>query len=379
MLTLPAGSEQAWGRVIGELATVYGLRPLYQWPLASTGENCVVFEAPAARTPEDLSERLSRDRRVSLAQPVHLFRTLADAGGSGEPYNDPYAHLQHGVTALHLAPAHRLASGKGVKIALIDTGVDLAHPDLEGRVIRASNFVRFRTEAFTGDVHGTAVAGVLAAGSNNGLGIVGVAPEAALLVFKACWPDPPGSREALCSSYTLAQAVDAAVAEGAQVMNFSLIGPRDPILARLLDLALERGITVVAAATATEAEGFPASHPGVIAVLGMDLATENGGGDPPGSLSPGALPAGTLVAAPGVDVLTTVPQGAYDFFSGSSLAAAEVSGVVALLLEHRPDLPPAELAALLRATARGDAPGPRLVNACAALVRLLGKGSCPKG
>jgi Subtilase family len=375
MVTLPKGGERQWDRVIADLANVYALRPIYKWTMESVGEPCIVFELPANRSVEEMVERLSSDRRVDIAQPVQLFRVLAEETPAA-PYNDPYAHLQHGVETLHLAGAHRWATGKGVKVAVVDTGVDLAHPDLAGRVTRASNFVVAGDQAFTSDVHGTAVAGVIAADANNHQGIVGVAPDAELLALKACWQDPPTSRQAVCNSYTLAQAVDAAVKEKARVVNFSLAGPPDPLLARLLETAIDRGAVVVAAADEGEAEGFPASAPGVIAVRAADL--EGQLRTPPG---PGErLPA---LAAPGVDVLSTVPRGAYDFFTGSSLAAAEVSGVVALLLEKRPDLTAAEIAALLADSARpvgpdaGDAgdPGPagRLVDACAALGRLLGE------
>ena len=95
-----------------------------------------------------------------------------------------------GLASLRLDKAHALATGKGVKIAVIDTGLDLSHPDLAGKVVRASSFLSWGERAFTGDVHGTAVAGVIAADANNGQGIVGVAPDAELLALKACGRTP---------------------------------------------------------------------------------------------------------------------------------------------------------------------------------------------
>lgn len=371
MVTLPPGPERLWTRVMYDLARVYSLKPLYAWPLPSLGEQCIVFEVPRSRTPEEMSGVLGGDRRVSSAQPIQMFRVLS------EPFNDPYAHLQHGVETMHVAEAHALARGQGVKVALVDTGVDLSHPDLEGRVVKAGNFVAWGEQAFTGDAHGTAIAGVVAAGANNHQGIVGVAPEAELLALKACWHDPPGSREAVCNSYTLAQAIDFAMKEGAQVMNMSLAGAPDPILARLLEKALEQGIVVVAASSeAPEGEDFPASLDGVLAVR---VATRQGELRSP---LQGKHPSPVL-AAPGVDILTTAPRGAYDFFTGSSFAAAQVSGVAALLLEQRKDLKPEEIRSLLASTARPVGPGSgnpepagRLIDACAALARLLGRGTC---
>ena len=135
-----------------------------------------------------------------------------------------------------------------MRVAVVDTGVDFDHPDLRGRVVKAQNFVdRVGDRNFTTDVHGTAVAGLIAATAGNGVGIVGVAPEAEIYALKACWQQPPGAREAVCNSYTLAKAVDFAIGQGVQVLNFSLAGPPDPLLGRLIGQALARGIVVVAA------------------------------------------------------------------------------------------------------------------------------------
>ena len=190
--------------------------------------------------------RLDADPRVSVAQPVQRFRVLA-AGrrprgqGQGKSgYNDPYADLQRDVAELSLPAVHRVATGKGVKVGVVDTGLDLDHPDLRGRVAGAGNFVESGERSFTSDVHGTAVAGILAAAANNQVGIVGVAPEALLYAFKACWQEPPASRQAVCDSYTLARAVDAALGQGVQVLNLSLSGPPDPFLSRLLGAALAK-------------------------------------------------------------------------------------------------------------------------------------------
>jgi subtilisin family serine protease len=232
------------------------------------------------------------------------------------------------------------------------------------------------------------VAGVIAADANNGQGIVGVAPQSEILALKACWQDPPDSRQAVCNSYTLAQAVDFALREGAQVLNLSLAGPEDPLLARLLEKALKKGVAVVAARPDDGGEDFPASLAGVLGVRSSG---------PSGSLraADGTVETAAALAAPGVDVLTTVPRGTYDFFTGSSIAAAQVSGVVALLLERRPDLSPAAVVALIQETAqpvtatastgtngaepRHEGSDGQIVDACRALARLLGQGACEPG
>jgi subtilisin family serine protease len=366
MVTLKPAPPPLVTRIVRELAEIHRLRLVFSWPMASLDEQCVVFEVPPGREAGSLVRRLASDPRVSLAQPVQQFDVLA----SPPAYNDPYAHLQPGVQALRLAQAHRWATGRGVRVAVIDTGVDLDHPDLRGRVVKASNFVDRGEHSFTSDFHGTAVVGVIAAAANNEVGIVGVAPQAEIFALKACWQRPPEAREAVCDSYTLAKAIDFATTERIQVLNFSLAGPNDPLLTRLIGAALARGIVVIAADGRDAARPFPATLPGVIGVANPSLGGMGRRGDPP-------------LAAPAVDILTTVPRGSYDFFSGSSFAAAQVSGVAALLLEREPKLTPAQLAALFRKTAKllpaqagNDGAAFVQVDACAALASALGTGPC---
>jgi len=369
MITYPPGPPSLWARTTADLAQNYGLRTIYSWTMASLGEQCVVFEVPRDRSPQELVRRLAADPRVGSAQTVETFRVQGQAQGQAQGSNDPYAHLQHGSQAIHIDQAHRMATGKGVKIAIVDTGVDFDHPDLRGRVVKAQSFVDQGERTFTTDIHGTAVAGLIAASAND-VGIVGVAPGAEVYALKACWQQPPASREAVCNSYTLVKAVDFAITQGVQVLNFSLAGPRDPLLGRLIGHALSRGIVVVAADGGAPSRDFPASYQGVIGILGSD--------DLRGGLTvpAGGKPLSTL-AAPSVDILTTVPHGSYDFFSGSSLAAAQVSGIAALLLEKSPKLTPAQLAAIIHKTARTLSPSTiAQVDACAAVASLAGGGGC---
>jgi subtilisin family serine protease len=211
---------------------------------------------------------------------------------------------------------------------MIDTGVDLDHPDLAGQISNNQNFAKDISASFSTDIHGTAVAGVMVARRDNATGIIGVAPNAKLVALKACWPDKTDAIEAVCNSFTLALAVNTAIKAGVDVLNMSLTGPQDPLLALLLNKAMAKGIIVVAADTgsANSTENFPASLKNVISVQSIKQAASV-----PSSLV-------ESIAAPGDQVLTTLPHGTYDFISGSSIAAAEVSGVVALLLEIKPDL-----------------------------------------
>jgi subtilisin family serine protease len=434
LVVLPPGPPSMWRRTIVELEAAHDLYLYQAWVMVSLDRPCVVYGVEPGESVERVLRRLATDPRVESAQAVQRFDVLAAApaqppaptrpparpGGSdpsapappsSPPRNagagDPYAHLQHGAAAVRAGEAHRWATGRGVTVAVVDTGVDFDHPDLAGRVEKVGNFVDHDRRGFTRDVHGTAVAGVVAAVENNGVGIAGVAPDARLLAFKACWPRSTGAAVALCDSYTLAQAVDAAVSAEADVLLLSLAGPPDALLARLLGVALRRGASVVAAVDESRpGGGFPASLPGVVAVRAAPVPGTLAGGAqvappvrerPPPRSETGAKrrearrggtedgerrgPPPGAVLAPGVDVLTTVPGGGYDFQSGSSMAAAHVAGVAALLLEARPGLAPEDLARRLAESAgeadgglrRAGSPagGSAIVNACAAVTRLL--------
>jgi hypothetical protein len=406
LVTLPPGPPPVWERHAREIAAAHGLYLYGAWAMRSLGVPCIVYGVAPGERLDRVVRRLAADPRVESAQPVQRFEVLAGERPAAErpaveraavelavaqraaadrSAGDPYAHLQHGAATLRSAAAHRWATGRGVRVAVIDTGVDVTHPDLAARIVEAANFVDHGGRTFNRDVHGTAVAGVLAAVAGNGIGIAGVAPEADLLALKACVPREPAGLTAVCDSYSLAQAVDAAIVLGARVVNLSLSGPHDPLLARLLAHGVAGGTVVVAAADPRRADrGFPASMAQVIAVVaaetpageaiggaghgGLVQAVE-GLGSATGAVAARPLPA--LLAAPGADLLTTVPGGGYDFVSGGSLAAAQVAGVVALLLERAPELTPAEVADHLRQGGEAS-PHARVVDACLAVARLVG-------
>ncbi len=356
MVVLDSTHEARWRALVAELERFFGLELLYAWPMLSLEDQCLVFALPAERGRAEMIDMLAADRRISAVQPVLPFRTL------GSPWNDAYAHLQPSLESLGLAAAHRVATGRGVRIAMVDTGVDVLHPDLAGRIALARSFVPRGEETFSSDVHGTAVAGVLGAVAGNGIGVVGVAPGAEIEALKACWPEPPGARQAACDSYTLARALDFAITRRSRVLNLSLGGPFDGVLARMLARAEELGILALAAADPDPGLAFPASLPSVLGIAALGAT--------------GQAPASAELVAPADDLLTTGPEGAYDFFSGSSFAAAEASGVAALLIESRPDLGPAELRQLLIDGARPAPAGPPELSACGALGRALDRDLC---
>jgi hypothetical protein len=295
-------------RVAAQLAREHGLDLANDWPVAVLGVDCYVMNVPAehAGQRDTLIQALGRDPRVAWAQAMNVYRA--------QGHNDPLYSVQPAAAEWHLAELHELATGRHVRIAVIDSGVELAHPDLEGQIELSENFMPERP--LIAESHGTEVAGIIAARADNQLGIVGVAPNSRLLALRACWQE--SAKATLCTSLSLAWALDFAIAHNVQVINLSLGGPPDRLLGGLLDSARRRGIDVVAAVDrALPGGGFPASYPGVIAV-----AAEGHG--------PGA--AGVFLA-PGRDVPTTGPPSRWYLVSGSSYAAAHVSGLLALLHE----------------------------------------------
>jgi subtilisin family serine protease len=344
--------------VIRSLANSYALTPVSEWPIAQLQMHCALFRIPPGTTREAVLQKLAADKRVLIAQPLNEFQSTSTAG-----FDDPYARMQANVSALDVAKAHRLSRGAGVRIAIIDTGVDTAHPDLAGRTEATRNYVDDDSVAFLADRHGTQVAGLIAATANNGIGIVGIAPGVRLLAYKACW-QTSANTSARCNSFTIAQALADALGAKAQLINLSLVGPGDPLLAALIARAIRSGVIVVGAASADERLAFPAKLPNVLPVAESEDTQR---------------PGEQLLRAPARDIVTLVPDGHYDFASGSSLATAQVSGVVALLLARNQKLDAVRLLELLtQSTQRHDTTnGSYLsVNACTALAQVVSGADC---
>lgn len=347
-------------KVLDQIAKQYELERVEGWPIRSLGVYCEVFGLRAGQEVEGTLGRLASDPRIDSVQAMNTFEVLAQG------YDDPYFDLQAGIHTLNVDSAHRWASGKGVKVAVVDTAVDHTHPDLKDQVLLSRDFVQDRKSANrTGELHGTAVAGIIASGANNSTGIVGVAPNVSILALEACWPVARNSLAAHCSSFTLAKAIEFAVSARARVLNLSLTGPPDALLSRLVSGAIERGMVVVTAKPPGNSEGFPTSVPDVITVESADDSERS-------ASAPDAAP---RVAAPGHNILTTAPDSGYEFLSGSSMAAAHVSGVTALLLEMDHMLTSRRVRELLRASGR-EGGGFILVDACQALAQVVEAADC---
>lgn len=336
------------------VASEFGLRALDEWPIEPLKVHCVVYAVEDDRDVDELLRRLQADPRVESAQRLNTFEVLGASAGSALAYGG----LQHSAVSLELEAAHRWSRGDGARVVIVDTGADIAHPEFRGQIEAHRNFVDGSETEFSADAHGTAIAGIIAASADDDAGIIGVAPSAALTVLKACWYTDR-QRPAVCDSFTLARALSYAAESAADVINLSLAGPEDPLLARLLTAAIRGGQIVVAAAPpAGSGARFPASLAGVIVVDSVE----------------GSVPSTPAsVRAPGSDILVPVPGGDFDFASGNSLSAAHVSGVIALLVASRPQLSRQEVSALLASAGRA---GGSSVSACRALALLMEREGC---
>jgi subtilisin family serine protease len=340
-------SRSAQSRLAKRIARQYRLRLVDNWPMPMIGVDCFVMGVPEGRSTDAAVEQVSHDADVAWAEPVELYGAQGAAVAS---HNDPLYAAEPAAGQWHLADLHRIASGRGTKVAVIDSGIDGSHPDLAGQLLVNRNFVSGRP--LVGEQHGTAVAGIIAAKADNRIGIAGVAPGAKLLGLRACWQ---ASSSTACDTLSLAKALYFAVQNRADVINLSLSGPDAKLLREILNVAYSRGATIVAAFDPKlPGGGFPASVPGVIAVSDVSLAGLRG----------------DVYIAPGRGVPTTEPGGRWFLVNGSSFAAAHVSGLVALMRERTHSAP----LVLVSQRQRG---GP--IDACATLIRVAGACDCSCG
>jgi subtilisin family serine protease len=335
-------SREARQRIAKRIASDNGLALVDSWPMPILGVDCFVMQIANGASQDEVIARVSKDHDVAWSQPLGEFHTRSGPTS----HVDPLFPTQPAAGAWRLADLHRIATGRGISVAVIDSQVQLDHPDLSGQIAERADFVPGHASA--AEQHGTGIAGVIVAREGNGVGIVGVAPGARLMALRACW-QTGADGTTRCDSLSLARALQFSIEHRAQVVNMSLSGPNDILLAKLIDIALERGISVVAAFDPSLPKGgFPASLAGVVAVADEALPS---------------LPS-VVYGAPGRDVPTTEPGGRWYLVDGSSYAAAHISGLLALIRERHE---PIDLV---------TGPRDRVVDACASLLRTSASCDC---
>jgi len=289
------------------------------------------------------------DSNVEYAEPNLIFRALETNISPGDAlFAQQWALNNTGQTGgtadadIDAPEAWDVITGStGILIAVVDTGVDYTHPDLSDGRVRTDidrDFVNNDNAARDDQGHGTHVAGIIAAAA-NGSGTVGILWQASILPVKVLSAQGSGSAD------QVAQGIQYAADQGARVINLSLGAPLcSQTIADAVNYAFEKGVVIVAAAgNDGGAVGYPAKHERVVAVAATDSkdrrATFSNRGPE------------VDVAAPGVAILSTVPNGGYESFSGTSMASPHVAGVAGLILAQTGTLTHAQVMAVLRHSA----------------------------
>ena len=304
--------------------------------------------------------RLLRSAAVGAAA---LTAVAVGAAPASAATNDPLYAKQYGPQQVRAEQAWATSTGAGTVIAVIDSGVDLGHQDLAGKLVPGATFVDCASSCGNGDWkgpdgvgqpadnHGTHVAGIAAAATNNGIGIAGVAPDAKVMPVKVL-EDGSGSFEDIASGIRFA------ADNGADVINMSLGGTQGyqalvitgviTDVQDAIDYAVSKGVAVIAAAGNDSVPlcNTPGFDEGVVCVVATDkreLRSAYSSGPIRPDLNSVAAPGGSLLPVCGEDIVSTVPEGTsnrgtacgygstYDEMAGTSMASPHVAGVAALL------------------------------------------------
>ena len=353
------------------VAAALGLNVLDATALPNVGTGLAAFQIPDARTVPLVVAALQTDPRVRAAQPDFYYQTNGQAAAQ-----EPYARLSYGARLIGADRLSGALKGRGVEIALLDTGVDADHVELTGRIVEWRDFTG---GSYSAEIHGTQVAGIIVADDENGTGIAGVAPEARILSLRTCQAYSRQSVRARCWTSALVKAIDFSLDRESHILNLSVGGKReDLLLTQAIRAVVERGRIVIAAAGndgPAGAPAYPALLPEVVAVTAVDIERELYAHATRGEY--------VDLAAPGVEILTPAPGGQYSLASGTSFATAYVTAVAALLLERDRDLGPARMREALEGSAQdlGDSGrdaeyGSGLIDACGAAARALSGEFC---
>jgi Subtilase family len=325
LVGLPTGMS---ARDLAELARMHRLNHVGKESATLTGTTLHAwrFDENEGRSIGDVIRDLEADKRVSSAQPNYLFK-MNDRFKLAQVIDkeaiDADFGPQYSIAKLRLPEAHEVTTGRDVLVAVIDSGVDTRHPEIDGSVAATFDAVSSRTGP---DAHGTATAGLIVAHDR----LTGVAPGARILAAKAFVSTPEGIE---ATSLSIVRSLNWAIERGARIVNMSFAGPVDPGVTRALAAARQKGVILIAAAGNAgrkSAPLYPAADPNVIAVTATDAGDH--------LMSEANRGQHIFAAAPGVDILVPAPGGGYHLARGTSLSAPQVAGVVALLLSVRPEL-----------------------------------------
>jgi subtilisin family serine protease len=320
---------------ISQMARRFDLTQLETQRFDLIGATFYRWRVGGRRTVPATVNGLANQRIVALVQPNYLFFVQEEMTPSAAVlHGDP---AQYVLSKLEIERAHQLATGTSVLLAVIDSAIDGGHPDLAGSIAKNFDALGGKTDP---QRHGTEMAGAIAAHGK----LLGIAPGVQLLAARA-FDNSAG--KARGTSFDIFKSLEWAADNGARVINMSFAGPADPALHRMLAGAYAKDIVLIAAAGnggPDAAPAYPGADPDVIAVTATDAE------DKPFKLANHGRY--ISVAAPGVEIVALAPDASYQVTTGTSVAAAHVSGIAALLLQRDPALKPAQIRAILAATAK---------------------------
>ncbi|ADL53774.1 S8 family peptidase [Clostridium cellulovorans] len=308
----------------------------YFWGKSNNKEKIQKIKVKSKSELDQRLNELQNDPNIEYIQPNYKYKK-SELTKSNQ-YNSVNAMmLSTGVSekqwymdSLGIPGVWTQSTGAGVKVAVLDTGIDTTHEDLQGKVIGGKDFTN--SGSYMDDEgHGTAMAGIIAADRANGIGVSGIAYDAKILSVKVL--DSRGEGDTLTTSEGIKWAAD----NGAKILNLSLGGDSsDPILEDAVNYAVSKGCVIIAASgnDGVFGVGYPAAYNNVIAVGATDEANQwsnfSNYGDE------------LDVVAPGVNIYTTAPKSlvyqTYNVYQGTSPATAVVSGQVSLILSKQPQL-----------------------------------------
>lgn len=302
--------------LIEKMTTKYNLQIKEQVALSALNQIMIICYTETDI--DALLKELHKETGVFNVQPNYIFSTLQT--------QDPLRAMQTIDKILDLDTIHTKLTGKNVLVAIVDTGVDIRHKDLQQSIKEYRNYIS--GSDYIGEIHGTAVAGIIA-GAQNDFGILGIAPDAKLLALRACSQKRKLEPAGECLSASIAKAIDAAIMLNADIANLS-VGSlmQDPLVGRLIHAGAKAGMLFTApVGNNPQAKNlaFPASHPNVTAVAGFDKA-----GNP---LPNKDLAIAADAVAPAEDIFSATPEDHHNFMDGTSFSTATISGILALSIE----------------------------------------------
>ena len=331
---ITAFSSRATPRAIDQIARRYDLTQLESQGFPLTGRTFYRWRIGGGRSVADVVRAIERERIVASAQPNYIFTLQEDAARVAAATHGDAS--QYVLGKLQVEQAHQVATGRNVRVALVDSEVDVKHPDLVGTIAKGFDALGGEENP---DRHGTAMAGAIGAHGK----LLGIAPDAQLLTARA-FGETSGAANG--TSFAIYKGLQWAADNAARVVNMSFAGPADPQLHRMLAAAYDKGIVLIAAAGNAGPSSpplYPAADSNVIAVTATD-SNDN-------LFKMANRGRYIAVAAPGVDILALAPGDSYQITTGTSVAAAHVSGIAALLLQRRPSLKPGEIRTIIMTTA----------------------------